>query len=105
MKTALSLATLVLLAACQTTVPSGLADYSYKPGERGPATISEMEYEQLTGQVVDFRAQRSTLLEIVRTSPDPATRARHQAGIEDLTGKIQYVEYRLRSAGRPLPRN
>jgi hypothetical protein len=107
----IALASLALFGACASS-PSGPgggtqlapAAWGYKPGETAPSVISESEFEQLTEQVLNYKAQRNTLRGIVRTSNDPAVRAQHLRSIDDINGKLQMLEYRLRAANRPVPR-
>lgn len=104
MKTASALACLALVAGCADAPRQGPANWGYQPGQQAPSVISETEFEQLTSQVIDFRNQRNTLAGIVRTTQDANVRSQHLRSIDDLNGKIQMLEYRLRAAGRPLPR-
>jgi hypothetical protein len=79
------------------------ARWGYKPGERAPSVISEYEFDQLTEQVTNLKAQRATLVRGVRASPPSAARDEYVRSIESLNESIQMLEYRLRSAGRPVP--
>lgn len=103
MKIVLALASLAVLGACSNAPQSAPADWGYRPGQHAPSVISEFEFEQLTAQVTDFKAQRATLSNIVRASSDSSVRAQHLRSIDDLNGRIQMLEYRLRAAGRPTP--
>ena len=93
---------LALLAGCATTQspPSG---GGYLPGQSAPANISEAEAETLTTQYLDLKNQRTTMLNALNSTSDPGARARFAQAVDDLNRNMQPLEYRLRSAGRPLP--
>ncbi len=99
---AAALAVLALLAGCATNQgpPSG---GGYLPGQSAPANISEAEAETLTTQYLDLKNQRMTMLNALNSTSDPGARARFSKAVDDLDRNMQPLEYRLRSAGRPLP--
>lgn len=119
MKTALILASAALLAGC-----AGTEAYRDSPGGYGgpgnwggpgvwrmpdgqqppPSIISESEAEQLTNQIIDFRAKREEMRLDQMRQPDPYVRAQRQQTIDQLTQAIIPLERRLMAAGRPLPR-
>lgn len=99
---AAALAALALLVGCATTQspPSG---GGYLPGQSAPAQISEAEAETLTTQYLDLKGQRTTMVNALNATGDPAARSRYAQAIDDLSRHMQPLEYRLRSAGRPVP--
>ncbi|MGE0333177.1 MAG: hypothetical protein AB7P37_21060 [Ramlibacter sp.] len=98
----LALLALAALSACTTTQGPPVGG-GYKPGESAPARISEAEAETLTAQYLDLKNQRTTLVNAMATTSDPATRTRFSQSIDILNRDMQPLEYRLRSAGRPIP--
>ncbi len=98
----LAVAALASLAAC-TTTQGPPAGGGYKPGESAPARISEVEAETLTTQYLDLKSQRTTMVNALNSTGDPAARSRYAQAIDDLSRHMQPLEYRLRSAGRPVP--
>ena len=101
--TVLSLAVAALLAACSATTTQGPAGWGYQPGQTAPTRISEAEAETLTTQYLDFKNQRTTLENALRTTTDPSARSRFAQSINTLNQHMAPLEYRLRSAGRPVP--
>jgi len=65
--------------------------------------ISEPEAASLTEQYISLKGQRSTLQNALPTTTDPGKRAQFIDSIGLLTRNMQLLEYRLRSAGRPVP--
>jgi hypothetical protein len=113
------LASLLALTACSNVSQSAPGDWGYEsgrqgpaprnwggyePGQRAPTVISEVEAQTLGEQVVDLKAQRATLANNLPRVTDPATRARFARNIDELNAHLQLLEYRLRAAGRPVPR-
>lgn len=98
----LAAAALALLAGCATTQGPPVGG-GYKPGESAPARISEVEAETLTTQYLDLKNQRTTMVNALNASADPAARSQYARAIDDLNRNMQPLEYRLRSAGRPIP--
>lgn len=98
----LALVALVALSACTTTQGPPVGG-GYKPGESAPSGISDSEAETLTAQYVDLKNQRTTLVNALATTSDPATRTRFTQSIDILNRHMQPLEYRLRAAGRPVP--
>ena len=98
----LALLAVAALSACNTTQgpPAG---GGYKPGESAPARISEAEAETLTTQYLDLKGQRTTMVNALNATSDPAARSRYARAIDDLSRNMQPLEYRLRWAGRPVP--
>ena len=99
---ALALAALAALSACTTTQGPPVGG-GYKPGESAPVRISEAEAETLTTQYLDLKNQRTTMVNALNASADPAARSHYARAIDDLNRHMQPLEYRLRSAGRPSP--
>lgn len=113
MKAALILTCAALLAGC-----AGPEAYRGGPGGYGgpggwgmppgqpppPSIISDTEAEQLTNQIIDFRAKREEMRLDQMRQPDPYVRAQRQQTIDQLTQAIIPLERRLMAAGRPLPR-
>ena len=99
----LALAALASMAACTTTQGPPPVGGGYLPGQSAPAGVSEAEAETLTAQYLDLKNQRMTLLTALNTTSDPATRARFAESVDILSRHMAPLEYRLRSAGRPVP--
>lgn len=114
MKLAVALASAALLAACadvpthaqyhRPSQPAPRDYWGYERGQQAPANISEAEAEQLREQVVMLKAQRATLANNLPRVSDPRTRSDHIRTINDIDAQLQPLEYRLRAAGRPVPR-
>lgn len=102
MKYALPLIAAAALAGCATT-DQGPPQWGYQPGQRAPAQISEVEAEALTSQYRDYKLKREEIQRAQAASSDPNTRARYATIINDLSRSMEPLEYRLRSAGRPIP--
>ena len=103
MRHAIALIALAALAGCATTAPQGPASWGYQPGQAAPSRISEAEAETLTTQYLDMKNQRTTMENALRTTTDPAARSRFAQSITTLNQQMAPLEYRLRSAGRPIP--
>lgn len=103
MRHALALIALAALAGCASTTQQGPAEYGYKPGEAAPAVISEVEAETLTTQYREFKLKRDEIASAMAGTSDPNSRAGYAKIIDDLSRSMQPLEYRLRSAGRPVP--
>lgn len=100
-----SLSLVALLGGCAGPQQSAPANWGYQPGQQAPRLISEAEAETLTTQVGDLKAQRRQARNNLVSSGDAARRAQWQAEINNLTERLQPLEYRLRAAGRPVPRD
>lgn len=118
MKLALAIAGLAVLAAC-ADVPTdrhypgpglgwgqqqGPRSWGYERGQAAPALISEIEAQQLTDEVTQLKAQRGALASNLPRVTDPARRREQMRAIDDINGRLEMLEYRLRAAGRPVPR-
>lgn len=99
----LAVAALASLAACTTTQGPPPVGGGYLPGQSAPAGISESEAETLTTQYLDFKNQRTTMVNALNSTTDPAARARFAESVDILSRHMAPLEYRLRSAGRPVP--
>jgi hypothetical protein len=116
MKLAFALASLAVLAACSDVPLSAPAHgrpppvqasrdhWGYQPGQQAPSIISDAEAASLTDEVINQKAMRSTLANNLPRVTDPATRAQHIRIINEIDARLQPLEYRLRAAGRPVPR-
>lgn len=99
----LALVVLASLAACTTTQGPPPVGGGYLPGQSAPAGISEAEAETLTIQYTDLKNQRTTMVNALNSTSDPASRARFAESVDILNRHMAPLEYRLRAAGRPVP--
>ncbi len=104
MKHALPLIAIAALVGCASNAPpQGPSQWGYQQGQAAPTVISEVEAETLTGQYRELKLKREEIASAMAAARDPNVRANYARIIDDLSRNMAPLEYRLRSAGRPIP--
>ena len=96
----------LLMAGCASQPQQNApANWGYQPGQQAPSVISEAEAETLTSQVAEMKAKRKEIRDGMYAVTDPNVLRQRQGIIDAINQQLQPLEYRLRAAGRPVPKD